>query len=410
MRINRIEYTNYRGLGTGSIEFENNLTMIVGKNGAGKTSILNAVAIAISWIVARLKSEKANGLYIDELSITNGQNHALIKAYFDDFQKLEIPNKGKKGITKKFVLNIDDMKEYVSAKRAAYEETNFMTSTPVFAFYGVKRAVVDIPLRARDSEFSLMNTYDDCLNGKANFRNFFTWFRNQEDLENEYKTREANNAYTSRELDAVRRALAVFMPEYRNIHVKRKPLRMVVEKQNKVLNVAQLSDGEKIFFALIGDLCQRLVLANPTLEDPLDGEGIVLIDEMDLHLHPEWQGTLAYSLSKVFRNVQFIVTTHSPHAINRIGSDSIRILQNSQISGANYSFGMPSLVVLKDIMELSHDEPQEIEVMRDSLYKDITESNIEAAKDKLSELENLVPDYPELVRMRKLIERLERKR
>lgn len=410
MRIKKIDYINYRGLGNGSIQFEDNLTLIVGKNGAGKTSILNAVAIAISWIVSRLKSEKANGFYIDEDSITNGQNHAVLTAYFDEFNKIEIPNKAKKGIAKKFALNIDDMKEFVAEKRNMFDATNFKTSTPVFAFYGVKRAVLDIPLRTRNSEFSLMNAYDDCLNGKANFRNFFIWFRNQEDIENEYKLREKDNiSYTSKELNAFRRALSVFMPDYKNIHVRRKPLRMVVEKNDMVLNVSQLSDGEKTFLALIGDLCQRLVLANPTMEDPLLGEGIVLIDELDLHLHPEWQGSFAYNLSRVFKNVQFIVTSHSPHAINRIDSKNLRLLQNAQIYSADYSYGMPSLVVLKDIMGMSHDEPKEIELQRNSLYKMIADGDIVEAKRQLEELEQKVPNYPELVKMRKLVERMERK-
>lgn len=410
MRIKKIDYINYRGLGNGSIQFEDNLTLIVGKNGAGKTSILNAVAIAISWIVSRLKSEKANGFYIDEDSITNGQNHAVLTAYFDEFNKIEIPNKAKKGIAKKFALNIDDMKEFVAEKRNMFDATNFKTSTPVFAFYGVKRAVLDIPLRTRNSEFSLMNAYDDCLNGKANFRNFFIWFRNQEDIENEYKLREKDNiSYTSKELDAFRRALSVFMPDYKNIHVRRKPLRMVVEKNDMVLNVSQLSDGEKTFLALIGDLCQRLVLANPTMKDPLLGEGIVLIDELDLHLHPEWQGSFAYNLSRVFKNVQFIVTSHSPHAINRIDSKNLRLLQNAQIYSADYSYGMPSLVVLKDIMGMSHDEPEEIELQRNSLYKMIADGDIVEAKRQLEELEQKVPNYPELVKMRKLVERMERK-
>lgn len=100
MRIKKIDYINYRGLGNGSIQFEDNLTLIVGKNGAGKTSILNAVAIAISWIVSRLKSEKANGFYIDEDSITNGQNHAVLTACFDEFNKLKFPIRPKRVLPK----------------------------------------------------------------------------------------------------------------------------------------------------------------------------------------------------------------------------------------------------------------------------------------------------------------------
>lgn len=101
MKLISFRYTNYRGLGSGSLAFEKDMTVIVGKNGAGKTSVLSAAALAISWIVARLRSEKANGQYIDELSITNGNNHAQLTADFDQIGEISIPNKAKQGIPKK---------------------------------------------------------------------------------------------------------------------------------------------------------------------------------------------------------------------------------------------------------------------------------------------------------------------
>lgn len=407
MKLKKIDYTNYRGLGTGSISFEDDITVIIGKNGAGKTSVLTAVAIAISWIVARLKSDKNNGNYIDEESITNGQNHANIIAHFDKFEKIEIPNKSKPGITKKYTLNIDDLKDYVSSKRQSFEKTNFQTSIPVFAFYGVKRAVIDIPLKTRDKDFNLLTAYDDCLKGGANFRNFFIWFRNQEDFENEL--RNFDPSFKSKELETFRCALDKFMPEYRNIHVRRRPLRMVVEKAGKTLNVSQLSDGEKIYLALIGDLCQRLVLANPTLNDPLMGEGIVLIDEIDLHLHPEWQGLLAKSLSFVFPNIQFIVTTHSPHVINRLPSKSLRLINALEIDFAEYGYGLPSNIILKDLMGLEHDVPEEIEEATKKINNALDQNDMNSALELCRSLEILVPGYPDLVRIRKVIERMQRR-
>ena len=70
MIIKNIEYINYRGLKTGSINFDPRLTVVVGKNGSGKSSVLQAVVTVVSWIVARIKSEKGIGQYIDDLSVT----------------------------------------------------------------------------------------------------------------------------------------------------------------------------------------------------------------------------------------------------------------------------------------------------------------------------------------------------
>ena len=412
MKLKSIRYTNYRGLKTGEISFDDHLTVIVGKNGAGKSSVLSAANIAMSWIVARLKSDKTNGFYIEEDSITNGQMHAQLEADFDVLSStISIPNKAKKGIQKKFSLCIDAVKEYATAKRNEFEQKNFRTSIPIMVYYGVKRAVIDIPLRINRHDYSLWDAYKDCFNGAANFRDFFCWFRNQEDIENEYKASKRNDdgkSYT-RDLDAFRNALKIFMPEYKDIHVRRSPLRMQVSKHGETLDVNQLSDGEKIYLALIGDLCHRLALANPTLADPLQGEGIVLIDEIDLHLHPEWQGSFAARLTEVFPNIQFVITTHSPHVINRVEASAIRILTGADVKDADYSFGLPSEVILKDVMGLTNDQPEKVEKLIARIYEVLQQNNLAEVKPAITELENLAPGHPELTRMYKLAERLERR-
>lgn len=406
MRIRSIEYINYRGLRSGKISFDPQLTVVVGKNGSGKSSVLHAVATAISWIVARIKSEKGIGSYIDDLSVTNGHQNAQIVACFDEFGDVSIPNKTKSGLPKRYSIDLNGLRNYSSVIREQLEHTNFQSSLPVFALYGVKRAVIEIPLRIRNTEEHMLETYKECLNGAAKFRDFFMWFRNQEDLENEMRLEhEVNANFSSRELGAFRRAMQRFMPEYTNVRVRRKPLRMTVRKEGEELNVAQLSDGEKIYLALIGDLCRRLVLANPVLEDPLSGSGIVMIDEVDLHLHPKWQGEVALRLTEVFPNIQFIITTHSSQVINRVATEKLRILSDGKVGMANYSYGMPTNVVLKDIMGVDSEQPQEIVDTISDVYTAIAEGNLQEARQLLDELEVTVPSHPELPRIRKIVER-----
>lgn len=407
MIIKRVEYVNYRGLKTGTIDFDPRLTIVVGKNGSGKSSVLQAVAIAVSWIVARIKSEKGIGQYIDELSVTNGHQNAMIDAYFEEFGKITIPNKTKAGLPKRFSIDLNGLRDYVNGIRESLENTDFKSSVPVFAFYGVKRAVIDIPLRIRNTEEHMLETYKDCLNGAAKFRDFFMWFRNQEDLENEYRLdMDGGENYSSRELGTFRRAMQIFLPEYTNVRVRRKPLRMTVRKDGEELNIAQLSDGEKIYIALIGDLCRRLVLANPSIEDPLEGRGIVMIDEVDLHLHPQWQAEVTERLIKVFPNLQFIITTHSPQVINRVATDRLRILENGEIIRANYGYGMPTNIVLQDIMGIENEQPKEVVDLINSIYRAIADKNVIEAESLISQLENIVPQHPELSRLNRIVERL----
>ena len=411
MILKSITFTNYKGLHNGGLSFDDHLTVIVGKNGAGKTSILTAVKTLLSWIIARIESESRKGLYIDGDDITNGEKHAMIEGEFDiTTAPVVIPNEAKPGIKKKYALDISGIREYVRAKRTDIEASDFKTSVPIFLFYGVKRAVIDIPLSINEHEYTLLDTYKGRLNGAANFRDFFTWFRNQEDIENERKAADpdSHDSAGTRELDTFRRALRAFMPEYENVHVRRKPLRMMVRKGDETIIVNQLSDGEKILFALIGDLCHRLVLANPTLPDPLQGEGIVLIDEIDMHLHPQWQGNFARRLPEVFPNIQFIVTTHSPHVINETPTASLRILHDKCIFHTDYSYGMPSEIVLRDVMGLTHDIPENIEALKRDIY-DMMGTDLNEAKRLTKSLEDMVPQHPELIRIRKLIERLDRR-
>lgn len=411
MIIKSINYVNYRGLRNGSIQFDPRLTVLVGKNGSGKSSVLQAVSTVISWIIARIKSEKGIGSYIEDLSITNGTMHSQIVADFDAFNKLSIPNKTKSGTNKRYTIELNGLRNYSAMLRADLEGTVFRCSVPVFAYYGVKRAVIDIPLRIREKEEHVLDTYNDCLKGAAKFRDFFMWFRSQEDLENELRLENGGREGTySRELDTFRRAMRVFMPEYTRVRVRRKPLRMVLEKDGEELNVAQLSDGEKIYLALIGDLCRKLVLANPSLEDPLQGGGIVLIDEVDLHLHPKWQGEVANNLMDVFPNVQFIITTHSPQVVNRVPTECLRVLNNGEVANADYGYGLPTEVVLKDIMGVENEQPKEVEETISGFYVAIAEGDMVRAHHLLEDLVATVPEHPEIPRLRKIVERGERRR
>lgn len=187
--------------------------------------------------------------------------------------------------------------------------------------------------------FLQLDGYDNALNQGIDFRRFFEWFRNREDAENESGLPQdvldklstkidldnaVLNALTAlmtssrdRQLTAVRTAISRFMPGFSNLRVRRKPrLHMSIDKNGQTLNVLQLSQGEKSLMALVGDIARRLAMMNPMLENPLNGEGIILIDEVDMHLHPTWQRTIIQRLTTTFPHCQFVLTTHSPLVIS----------------------------------------------------------------------------------------------
>ena len=103
---------------------------------------------------------------------------------------------------------------------------------------------------------------------------------------------------------------------------------------------------------MVLDLTRRLAQANPNMTDPAaNAEAIVMIDEIDLHLHPQWQRKIVQNLTAAFPKCQFIATTHSPQVIGEVEHERIQIISNGQVYSPTHSFGVDSSRVLEEIME-----------------------------------------------------------
>ena len=167
--------------------------------------------------------------------------------------------------------------------------------------------------------------YQTAFSGNINdFRDFLYWFKQEEEYENEIRLREDAN-FRNPNLEIVRKALETFLEGFPNtqfsdLHIVRrrlgKPL-LVIKKNGENFKLDQLSAGEKTLLMIVVDIARRLAILNPSIINPSEllekGTGIILIDEIDLHLHPQWQRIVIPSFRKTFPNCQFIVTTHSPH-------------------------------------------------------------------------------------------------
>ena len=173
-------------------------------------------------------------------------------------------------------------------------------SMPIFVNYGVNRIVLDVPVRAPKEQFVKLDAFDKAIESTIDFRNLFKWFRNQEDIENQIKVRDDSD-YEDKSLAAVKKAMLAMLDGFEDIRIERRPLAMKVNKNGKSLKIDQLSDGEKCTIALFGDLARRMALANPGKDvNPLEGSGVVLIDELDLHMHTSWQRKVLNVLRDTF--------------------------------------------------------------------------------------------------------------
>jgi predicted ATP-binding protein involved in virulence len=434
MRIREISLRYYRGAESLNLELDPSLNVFAGVNGSGKSTVLDAVAIMLSWAVSRIKSTGASGRPIAETNITNGHSSAAIGIVCIDGQQ-EISwrlAKSRKGHGSPDVQsNLNNLSEFAKKIQATIAEKNENANLPLFVYYPVNRAVLDIPLKIRHRHsFDLLSAYDEALIGGANFRTFFEWFREREDLENEQKKifieslidrQESHERSDSISLEVsqskdfqlaiVRDALQKFLPEFTDFSIRRSPLRMEVKKNGKILTVNQLSDGEKCLIALVGDLAKRMSIANALRENPLEGDGIVLIDEIDLHLHPQWQRTVIPKLIEVFPNCQFMISTHSPHVINHVRPENLFLLEQSSTglsaSHPSKSYGNNADRILEDLMGLSTTRPDEVFQELQQIYDLIGRGLLSEATQQIEKLKAKTGPDPELVKAEVLIRRKE---
>jgi DNA repair ATPase RecN len=208
-------------------------------------------------------------------------------------------------------------------------------------------------------------------------------------------------------LDALKSAAAQFLPTCTNLRAIRdgEKARLLITKGGVELDVRHLSEGERGMLALALDLARRLSQANPALDDPVrDGEAVVLIDELDMHMHPSWQRQIAGLLTRTFQNCQFIATTHSPQIFGEVMPAQIRKIEGGKVYIPDHSYGVDSSRLLEEEMGTS---PRNAEVAEklDAIAELIGEEKEAEARDAIDALAEKIGDTdPEITRARLLLE------
>ncbi|SKB11227.1 ATP binding protein [Planktothrix sp. PCC 11201] len=411
MKITKLQIDSFRGIKNLELHFETDSpTVLIGINGSGKSSILECLSILLSWFTARIQNPQSSGRSFQETDIKNDQRQTqnTITVDFCNSQNVNWSVVGvRKGYSRDISSSFVELKKIIDEIHSSVDGENL--SLPVVVYYPTNRAVLDIPLRIRNKHsFAQIEAYEEALTGgQIDFRRFFEWFRDREDLENERRLND-HPSYRDPQLEAVRKAYEVFMNGFSNLRVQRLPLRMTLDKNGKELIINQLSDGEKCLLALVSDLARRLAIANPDLSEPLEGEGVILIDEIELHLHPKWQQNIIPALTQTFPNCQFIVTTHSPLVISHV--DWVHLLcvtPNDIIVERLRSYGKDSNRILETLMD-SSERPVEIQQDFLKLFRLIDSDQLEEAKRSLQQLrDKLGEEDPKFVRADGLIRRKE---
>lgn len=422
MYLKKLTLRNFKCFEDLDIEFHNKLTVIAGVNGAGKTTVLDGVAIALSTMFTSIDGTKGRGF---------DKNYARLKAYsfgtVSDVQAqypvsvsamAEIDGKtiawSRSLNTPKGNPTTADAKEMISVGKNYQErlrDGDANLTLPIIAYYGTGR-LWDYR-REKQSDIFESNTrsngYVDSMDGTASIKLMMNWFAKMTVLKYQNNESGMGSVYI---LDAVFSAMEKCYSQITgsndvkmqyNMGTKELDVTFSDADGNRMrIPINQLSDGYKCTISLVADIAYRMAVLNPQLLQDVCSKthGVVLIDEVDLHLHPSWQQRILNDLTTIFPMVQFIVTTHAPEVINTVGSKHVRILRNLVLENpAVETYGRDANSILDTIMEV-RPRPESVYNEFQQFYEALDKGELEKASDILKGLEEKYSDEPEVVAMR----------
>lgn len=355
LHIKQLELENFRCFEKLIIELHPHLNVFFGENGSGKSSIIGAINILLGNIISVLGTNSAVKTDFAYEDIFNTSKNASIYLTLYDKVLLSFGIQGSKTIkdgsfSTQTVLLMDQLEAYVKNIIDILVTNKDNLRIPIFVSYKSTRYTEYHMMKNQEPyKISAKSCYDDAICWNMGYDNFFKWFKEREDLELQKFKKEKN--YLDKQIQAVRNATAL-VNNFSNFSFDREAWQFVLEKNGNQVFFNQLSDGERGYILLVGDIARRLAIANPGLENPLEGDGIILIDEIELHLHPKWQRMIIPGLLKAFPNCQFIVTSHSPQVLGEIkDNNSIWILEEDQEPyHPDRAYGMESSELLREVM------------------------------------------------------------
>ena len=395
MYLEKIVLNNFRCFEKLEVNLDKMLTVVVGANGAGKTSLLEGMAIAISTMFTALDGVKGQGI---------DKSQAHLKAYAMGSTS---------DVQPQYPVTISA--DAVVDGRQVHWDRSLNTSTGQTTIKGAKDLVAVATDYHREKQTDIFKTntrtngYIDSVDGTANIKLMMNWFRNM--TIQKYQNQE-NGFGAIPELEAVYAAMEKCYHlmtgsddakiQY-NMGTTELDISYIDETGKRMrIPISQLSDGYKGTISLVADIAYRMAVLNPQCLGNVcdETDGIILIDEVDLHLHPAWQQRILGDLTSIFPKVQFIVTTHAPEVINSVQRENVIVIENNQaVSAPAETYGKDANGILRCIMRVK-ERPQIIIEKFELFYHLLDEKNFTMAEEILDDLENMVGEDPELSAMR----------
>jgi len=439
MHIQQVQIKNFRCFEDLTVNLNPDVNIFVGNNGSGKSAVLDAISAAMYPYISHI--QQMLGQYHDDSPILksdlsvkrNKQKNKRITPQFQASVKgfpewsIEYKNIFSREDENIFVdensIGFDvDFKspkliKLIDSINSKYEDETQNNSFVLVVYYKENRNAVIKVKDLLNQSSDKVEPFENALNAVANYTDSANWFFIREFQELREGKKRGDINFELPDLKQIRRAIStIIAPNARVYFTQTTSAQLMVEWETETgekidLSINQLSSGYRNMLALVMDFARRLAQANPQMANPLEAEAVLMIDELDLHLHPTWQQKIIPDLRKVFPNTQIIATTHSPEIVTTVERHQVKILEDYQIKECpTPTRGRTSSDIVRDVLGLNNLRPDTKESKTlAALFDAIDNGNLEEAKKLREELQDWEMFDAEITKADMQIQRLKRK-
>lgn len=417
MLLKTVNIKNFKGIEKCSINLKPGFNLLIGDNGYGKTSVLEAVSVCLGGFIAGIEDIKTKHFTTDEIRVVLEKqgDGSFNKRYMTPVSvacTADVEGEEFKWVRRKSSLNasrstVEPRDICKKANEMANEEGHIL---PILSYQSTARMWMQ-KREASENVFSkkFYRTvgYEGCLLEASNMKMLMKWIEYMDKQEYKKKT-------TIREYQGVKNTLVRFMQIMSDVEVKGLEYddaseELVFVTQKEALPIRHLSSGYQSLIWMVLDIVYRMAILNPNLLEHINQTpGVVLIDELDMHLHPKWQWKVTEALMETFPNVQFVAATHSPMIIaSRAKVNLIKLYNDDEIGYSDTPYGFDVNDTL-DICQNSHSIAEPVDEKITAFEAYIDDEDLDKAEQALKELKiTLGENHPKVTWAETLL-RLER--